>query len=77
MLEPVMKNPYQSKIKMNVPIKISSVLNSLKVIKTNIEVFTSTVLPIIEWKPEIDRQLQTYISKRSDATYILIAYIRF
>jgi hypothetical protein len=77
MLEPVMKNPYQSKIKMNVPIKISSVLNSLKVIKTNIEVFTSTVLAIIEWKPEIDRQLQTYISKRSDATYILIAYIRF
>ena len=77
MLEPVMKNPYQSKIKMNVPIKISSVLNSLKVIKTNIEVFTSTVLPIIEWNPEIDRQLQTYISKRSDATYILIAYIRF
>jgi len=77
MLELVMKNPYQSKIKMNVPIKISSVLNSLKVIKTNIEVFTSTVLLIIEWKPEIDRQLQTYISKRSDATYILIAYIRF
>ena len=72
-----MKNPYQSKIKNECSDKISSVLNNLKVIKTNIEVFTSTVLPIIEWNPEIDRQLQTYISKRSDATYILIAYIRF